>query len=114
MRKLLFTLALLFFSASCWAQGISQIGNPVDHGPTLPVTCTVAQIYKLTAVSGGNNPGLYECDTANTWSPAGSGGGAGGNVTGSPSSTIRLALFRKHNGQTAGGFWNLSRGRKFS
>lgn len=87
MRKLLFTLTLLFTMIYPATGQIPIVGIPIDHGPTLPVTCTVAQIYKLTAVSGGNNPGLYECDTANTWSPAGSGGGAGGNVTGPPSST---------------------------
>lgn len=62
MKKLLLFLALsLTLSFTTSAQ--TFIGNNPDHGPSLPTTCSQAsgQTFFLTAVQGGNQPGLYSC-----------------------------------------------------
>ncbi|MCL4782562.1 MAG: hypothetical protein KJZ70_05965 [Bryobacterales bacterium] len=51
--------------------------KPVRSGATLPVTCSVGELYFLTDAPAGDN--LYVCHTSGEWSPQGSAGSA--NVT---------------------------------
>lgn len=80
-RCLMRTLLLIFVAAtgtiSLEAQAVLLGGPPqIPSGSSLPMLCSVGQLWFLTGVTAGQN--LYACTATNTWTlqGAGSGGGA--------------------------------------
>ena len=57
----------------------AQSTRPVKTGVSLPLTCTVGDLFFSTSSPGGSN--LFGCNTANTWVLESSGGGGGGSLT---------------------------------
>src|SRR5260370_7493465 len=55
--------------------------RPAKTGTSLPVTCSVGDMYFKSDAAAGQN--LYGCTTANNWSQL-SGGSGGGGGTGPP------------------------------
>ena len=55
-------------------------GIEVPNSASLPATCTVGQIYMDTDATSGQR--IYACQSANTWTLQGDGGGGGGTPGG--------------------------------
>jgi hypothetical protein len=115
MKKFLLLASVLLTSVLSAAQvNAPVVGNRIDSGPSLPVTCAVFQIYKKSSSTDGLGAvGLYSCDAANTWtgpfvSSAGSGGTAVSINGGAAQPTLNYGNLPTAQANNILGVWQIS------